>query len=85
MARVLTMHRTIVPPPERKKYFERLKAKRDYYERARCRFWACEEAGLPGAFLEFFEASDAATLSAAHAGAPESVTDPKRIYKEVEL
>ncbi len=85
MPRVLTMHRTIVPPPERKKYFERLKAKRDYYQRAQCRFWACEEAGLPGAFLEFFEASDAATLTAAHAGAPESVTDPKRIYKEVEL
>ena len=85
MPRVLTMHRTIVPPAERKKYFERLKAKRDYYQRAQCRFWACEEAGLPGAFLEFFESSDAETLAAAHAAAPGSSTDPRRIYREVEL
>ena len=54
MSKVLTMHRKIVPPPERKKYMERLRAKRDYYGRANCRFWACEETGLQGAFLEFF-------------------------------
>jgi len=59
MPKVLTMHRKIVPPPERKKYMERLRAKRDYYGRANCRFWACEETGLQGAFLEFFEAPDA--------------------------
>jgi len=85
MSRVLTMHRKIVPPQERKKYIERLRAKRDYYKRANCTFWACEEMGLPGAFLEFFEAPDAPTLTAAHAAAPESIVDPARIYKLVEL
>ena len=85
MSRVLTMHRKIVPPPERKNYMERLRAKRDYYKRANCTFWACEEMGLPGAFLEFFEAPDAPTLTAAHAAAPESIVDPARIYKLVEL
>ena len=85
MSRVLTMHRKIVPPQERKTYFDRLRAKRDYYKRANCTFWACEEDGLPGAFLEFFEAPDAPTLTAAHAAAPEPIVDPRRIYKLVEL
>ena len=85
MSRVLTMHRKIVPPQERKTYFDRLRAKRDYYKRANCTFWAFEEDGLPGAFLEFFEAPDAQTLTAAHAAAPEPIVDPRRIYKLVEL
>ena len=85
MPRVLTMHRKIVPPPERKSYHDKLRAKRDYYARANCKFYAFEEAGLPGAFLEFFEAADAKTLTAAHAGSPDSVGDPGRIYREVEL
>ena len=79
------MHRKIVPPQERKSYFDRLRAKRDYYKRANCTFWAFEEDGLPGAFLEFFEAPDAGTLTAAHAAAPEPIVDPRRIYKLVEL
>jgi hypothetical protein len=44
-----------------------------------------EETGLPGAFLEFFEAPDAKTLARAHASSPERVLDPARIYHEVEL
>ena len=51
MPRILTMQRTIVPQSERKKDLERLRAKRDHYKRANCRFWVFEEAGLPGAFL----------------------------------
>ena len=85
MPRHLTMQRTIVPQSERKRYFERLKIKRDYFARAECRFWVCEEAALPGAFLEFIEAADAQTLAAAQAGAPEAMLDPGRIYREVEL
>jgi hypothetical protein len=85
MARVLSIHRLTVTPSERKKYYDRLKRKRAHYEGAGCRFWVFEEAGLPGAFLEFFEADDAATLTRAHADAPETVLDPNRIYQEVEL
>jgi hypothetical protein len=85
MARVLSIHRLTVTPSERQKYYERLKKKRAHYEGANCRFWVFEEAGLPGAFLEFFEADDSATLARAHAAAPESVLDPNRIYQEVEL
>ena len=85
MPRVLTMHRKIVPPQDRKGYLERLRAKRDYYKRANCVFSAFEEEGLPGAFLEFFEAPDAKTLAKAHASSPERVLDPARIYHEVEL
>ena len=85
MPRALTVQRTLVTPPDRKKFAERLKAKRAHYAQAGCRFWVFEEAGLPGAFLEFCEAPDAATLSRAHASAPERVLDPARIYHEVEL
>ena len=44
-----------------------------------------EEAGLPGAFIEFTEAADAAALNAAHANAPDMVFDATRVYKEVEI
>ena len=85
MARALTIKRTVVPPAERKKYLERLRKRRDYYKRANCSFWAFEESGLAGAFIEFTEAADANTLGAAHANAPDPVLDANRIYEEVEL
>ena len=87
MARALTIQRTTVTPNERERFHERLRRRADYYTKANCRFWVFEEAGLPGAFLEFFEASDAATLAKAHAGAPEQIQilDPNRVYQEVEL
>ena len=44
-----------------------------------------EEAGLPGAFIEFTEGPSAAVLAAALAAAPESNGDPARVYQEVEL
>jgi hypothetical protein len=85
MPRALTIQRTLVTPPERERFHEKLRRKHAYYQTANCRFWVFEEAGLPGAFLEFVEASDAETLSRAHAAAPEPVLDPNRVYTEVEL
>jgi hypothetical protein len=85
MARTLTIQRTLVTPPDRKKFAERLRQKRDYYASANCRFWVFEETGLPGAFLEFCEAPDAETLSRAHASAPDRMLDPARLYHEVDL
>jgi hypothetical protein len=85
MARCLTIQRTLVTPQDREKFAERLHRKHDYYTQAGCRFWVFEESSLPGAFLEFCEAPDAATLRKAHASAPERVLDPARIYHEVEL
>ena len=64
---------------------ERLQTRRDYYKRASCNFWVFEEAGLPGAFIEFTEATDAAVLTAAHANAPDVVFDATRVYREVEI
>jgi hypothetical protein len=85
MSRALTIQRTLVTPPERERFQEKLRRKQEYYTKQNCRFWVFEEAGLPGAFLEFFEASDPETLARAHAGAPEPVLDPQRVYAEVEL
>ena len=85
MPRYLTIQRTLVTPAERERFFARIKQKQEYYARAKCKFWVFEEADLPGAFLEFFEAPDADTLARAHAGAPDPVLDANRIYSEVEL
>jgi hypothetical protein len=85
VARALTIHRSIVPVAERKKFMQKLRAKRAYYTGANCHFWVFEESDLAGAFVEFIEASDPATLAKALAAAPEQVVDAARIYQEVEL
>jgi hypothetical protein len=85
MPRALSVQRSIIPAPERARYLERLRVRKEHYARANCKFWVFEEVALPGAFIEFTEASDPSALSAAHASAPEPVLDPARIYTEVEL
>ena len=85
MPRALSVHRTLVTPGERDRFFERMKRKHQHYSRAKCHFWVFEEASLPGAFLEFVEAPDEETLARAHAAAPDPALDPARIYREVEL
>ncbi len=83
--RALTLQRTLVPKAEREKYFERIRRKRDHYTAAKCRFWVFEEASLPGAFIEFYEADDAEILSRAHAASADPVLDAARIYLNVEI
>lgn len=85
MGRALTLQRTLVPKADRKKYFERITRKRNHYQAAKCRFWVFEEAGLPGAFIEFFEADDPEVLARAHAGSPDRVVDAGRVYTQVEI
>lgn len=85
MARALTIQRAMVPATDRTRYLAKLKARRAHYQQAKCRFWVFEEIGLPGLFMEFTEAQDAATLAAAHAKAPERLRDPTRVYTEVEV
>lgn len=83
--RALTMHRTLVRPVDRKRFLARLREKESHYRSAGCRFWVFEEQALPGAFVEFCEAADPATLAAAHAAAPDPILDPARVYTLVEL
>ena len=85
MARALTLQRSIVPMHQRKEYIQRLRERRDHYARASCEFVVFEEVGLPGAFIEFAEASDAGTLARAHSAAPGAMGDAARIYQEVEI
>lgn len=85
MPRALTIHRSVVPPPDRARYFARLKARETYFAGRGCRFWAFEEHALPGAFVEFCEADSPAALTAAHAAAPDPLRDPGRIYTQLEL
>lgn len=79
------MARSVVPRGDREKVLERMRARREYYQGAGCRYWVFEEADLPGAFVEFTEAGDPGVLAAALAGAPDQVRDPARVYREVEL
>lgn len=85
MPRALTIHRTVVPPADREKFFERLRAREQHYGAMGCRYWVFEEQQLAGAFVEFCEADSAQSLSAAHAAAPDAPRDPARIYTQVEL
>ncbi len=85
MPRLLTIHRMTVPYSERESYFQRLKASKEHYAAANCRFWVFEESSLPGAFVEFTEADDEVSLSNAHATAPHPVMDPARVYQETEI
>ena len=63
MPRCLTVQRTLVTPPDREKFAVRLERKYAHYAQAGCKYTVFEETGLPGAFLEFFEAPDAKTLN----------------------
>ena len=83
--RALTLQRTLVPKADRDKYFERIRKKKDHYTAAKCRFWVFEEAALPGAFIEFYEADDPEVLSQAHAASPDRVLDSNRVYLQVEI
>lgn len=85
MPRSLTIHRTVVTATERTRFLERLRAREAHFAGAGCRYWVFEERHLPGAFVEFCEANDATTLTAAHAASPEPLPDPARIYQIVEL
>jgi hypothetical protein len=85
VARALVMKRTIVPLPDRARYMERLQKRKAYYAKAGCNFWVFEEAALNGAFIEFTEAPDRATLHAALVDAPDVVLDANRIYQEISL
>lgn len=85
MMRVLTIHRATVPIAERARYMEKLRLRKSHFAASGCRFWVFEEAGLPGAFVEFAEAGDHDTLVAAHMNLPDRVGDGSRVYTEVEL
>lgn len=85
MPRALSMHRTVVPPADRARFFERMKAREAHYTACGCQFWVFEEAALSGAFIEFTEAPDANVLKQAHATAADAPLDPARIYTQVVL
>ena len=85
MARALAMRHTVAPAQNRDDFRARARQAHAHYASAGCHYWLFEESGLPGAFVEFFEASDPDTLQRAHRGAPEPVSETARVYVEVEL
>ena len=79
------MRHTVVPSGDKAAFRERARAARAHYADLGCQYWLFEEASLPGAYVEFFEAKDRETLLKAHRGAPDPVRDSARMYVEVEL
>ena len=82
MPRTLAVRHTEVDPAERAAFVGRLPGRRDHFRDAGCRYWVFEEARRGGSFIEFIEATDAAAVEAALAGAPEPVTGA-RVYHEL--
>ena len=85
MSRALTLSRTIIPLPDRERFFTRARELRAHFQSRGCQYWVFEDAALAGAFIEFAEGKDVDVLSAAYAAAPESGADPERMYREVAL
>jgi hypothetical protein len=85
VGRALTSQRSVVLNAERKAFLQRLRARRDYYTTAGCNYWVFEEKDMPGAFVEFIEASDPKRLREAIAKAPERGPGGARIYEEIDL
>jgi len=83
--RAVSMRHTAVPSGDREDFRVRARESRAHYANAGCRYWLYEEDQLPGAFVEFFEASDQDTLANAHRGARGTAHQSSRVYLEVEL
>jgi hypothetical protein len=79
------MRHTVVPLHDRPEFHQRARDARAHYAGQGCRYWLFEEASLPGAYVEFFEANDRESLLRAHRGAPDPVRESARMYVEVEL
>lgn len=80
--RALSVRHTVVPSDARDDFRTRAREARAHYVGAGCRYWVYEEDALPGAYVEFFEASDKETLVRAHHGTSQP---PSRLYVEVDL
>jgi hypothetical protein len=85
MARAVSMRHTVVPTGNRDEFRAKATATRSHYTGAGCRYWLYEEDQLPGAYVEFFEASDQETLERAHRSAQGGPHASARVYVEVEL
>lgn len=85
MPRAISIRHTIVPSGDRDDFRGRSARSHAHYSGAGCRYWLFEESGLPGAYVEFFEAPDADTLLRAHRSAPDPLVDTARMYIEVDM
>jgi hypothetical protein len=85
MPRAISMRHTVVTSAEKAEFRERARASLAHYSKKGCHYWLFEEATLPGAYVEFFEAGDRATLLKAHGDAPTPILESARLYVEVEL
>jgi len=85
MPRVLSMRHTIVTAADRGGFQDRARRLREHYTGHGCHYWLFEEASLPGAFVEFFEAADVRVLQQAHGGSPGTLDADARSYIEVDL
>ncbi|MGQ0537744.1 MAG: hypothetical protein ACT4R6_02260 [Gemmatimonadaceae bacterium] len=63
-------------------FLDTARRRKAYFQMAGCRYWAFEQPGEPGAFLEFAEAPNADTLAAALRG-PQSEVFSGPVFTEL--
>ena len=80
--RALAMRHSAVPTGDRDAFRARAREAQAQYTGAGCRYWVYEDAELPGAYVEFFEAESKEMLEKANSGAKQP---PSRMYLEVDL
>jgi hypothetical protein len=83
--RAVSMRHTVVPSADREDFRTRARESRAHYAKSGCRYWLYEEGQMPGAYVEFFEATDRETLARAHKSAHGAEHQSTRVYLEVEL
>jgi hypothetical protein len=66
VSRALTLSRTIVPLPDRERFFTRARELRAQFQSRGCQYWVFEDAALAGAFIEFAEGTDVDALIRAY-------------------
>lgn len=85
MPRAIIVRNTIVPSMERSVFLNKARRSRAHYSGADCKYWLFEDASLPGAYIEFFEAADEETLLSAYRSAPDPVVQAARTFLEVNI
>ncbi len=84
MPKVLAVMSATVGDEEIAGYRTKISRRREHFRHAGCRYWVFQADDPRGAFMEFVEADDRATLSAALAAAPDRFDVEPPIYHEME-
>jgi hypothetical protein len=85
VSRALTLRESRQAAGDRDRFLAAARERRARYAREHCNYWLFEDASAAGDFVEFVEARDADTLSAALRWEARAGAAAPRLFREVEL